>query len=172
MNADTRDDLHQYLSFTLGGQTFGIAIGLVREINQVPEITPVPNAPHCVVGVINLRAKVIPVVDLRLKFKLQPRPFNRDTCVIIVEAEQGLVAVVVDTVASVIVLKNDQIDAPSALVQGAANKLILGLARVGEGLVIILDIKKSLDQEQIHLLADFAQALSTIDTGSEPGKSA
>jgi len=145
----------QFLTFTLNQQIFGISIDVVREINQLPEITPVPNAPHCVAGVINMRDKVVPVVDLRRKFNLPLRDYSRDTCVIVVDGHQGQVAIIVDTVASVLPLRQEQIEAAPPLVQNKASEaIILGLAKAGQQVLVLLNIGLLIDQESIHEVTD------------------
>ncbi len=139
-----------YLTFTLNQQTFGMSIEAVREINQLPEITPVPNTPVCVAGVINLRGKVVPVVDLRRKFNLHQKGFSRDTCVIIVEGHQGQVAAIVDSVASVVNFTRENIEIPPTLIQDASSDAILGLGKAGQEVVILLDIARAVDTDQIH----------------------
>lgn len=145
----------QYLTFTLNEQLFGIPIEVVREINQLPEITPIPQAPAAVAGVINLRDKVIPVVDLRRKFNLPARDYTRETCVIVVDGRQGQVAAIVDTVASVLPLGRDQIEAPPSLVQNtASNATILGLARSAQQVIVLLNMTLLVDQDFIHEVTD------------------
>lgn len=144
-----------YLTFTLNQQMFGIPIEAVREINQLPEITPVPNTPDCVAGVINLRDRVVPVVDLRRKFNLPTQNYTRATCVIVVDGRQGLVAAIVDTVASVLALRQQQIEAPPLLVQNASSiPVILGLAKASSQVVVLLNIALVVDQESIHEIMD------------------
>jgi purine-binding chemotaxis protein CheW len=145
----------QYLTFTLNQQLFGIPIEVVREINQLPEITPVPQAPKAVAGVINLRDKVIPVVDLRRKFNLPLRDYSRETCVIVVDGRQGQVAAIVDTVASVLPLGPHQIEAVPSLVQNASSAaMILGLARSGQQVIVLLNMSHVVDQDFIHEITD------------------
>ncbi len=155
MNKDFLSREGQYLTFTLNQQLFGIPIDVVREINQLPEITPVPHAPEAVAGVINLRDKVIPVVDLRRKFNLPVRDYTRETCVIVVDGRQGQVAAIVDTVASVLPLSRDHIEAPPSLVQNAnSNPTILGLARTGQQVIVLLNMTLVVDQDFIHEVTD------------------
>ncbi|HYX38176.1 MAG TPA: chemotaxis protein CheW [Oligoflexus sp.] len=147
----------QYLTFTLNRQTFGIAIAVVREINQLPNVTPIPNAPACVAGVINLRDKVLPVIDLRRKFNLPAQDYTRETCVIVVDGQQGQVAIIVDSVASVLPLRRDQIEAAPALVQiGVSATPILGLAKVGDHVMVLLNVACLVDQDTIHEVTDLA----------------
>lgn len=145
----------QYLTFTLNQQLFGIPIEVVREINQLPEITPVPQAPKAVAGVINLRDKVIPVVDLHRKFNLPLREYSRETCVIVVDGLQGQVAAIVDTVASVLPLGAHQIEAVPSLVQNTSSAAtILGLARSGHQVIVLLNMSLVVDRDFIHEFTD------------------
>lgn len=147
----------QYLTFTLQDQMFGIPIEVVREIVQLPEITPVPHTPACVAGVINLRDKVIPVVDLRKKFSFKSESWSRETCVIVVDGRQGPVAAIVDTVASVLPLSQSQLEAPPSLVQNdGAAPVILGLAKSGQKVLVLLNMALAVDQDMIHQIMDLA----------------
>lgn len=154
MNKDRKPQEGQYLTFTLNQQLFGIPIQVVREINQLPEITPVPQAPEAVAGVINLRDKMIPVVDLRRKFDLPVRDYSRETCVIVVDGKQGQVAAIVDTVASVVPLSEAQIEAPPSLVQQSETSPILGLARAGQQVLVLLNMAILVDQDFIDEVTD------------------
>jgi purine-binding chemotaxis protein CheW len=154
MNKDRKPHEGQYLTFTLNQQLFGIPIQVVREINQLPEITPVPQAPEAVAGVINLRDKMIPVVDLRRKFDLPAKDYNRETCVIVVDGKQGQVAAIVDTVASVLPLSQTQIEAPPSLVQQSETSPILGLARAGQQVIVLLNMAVLVDQDFIDEVTD------------------
>jgi purine-binding chemotaxis protein CheW len=154
MNNDRKPQEGQYLTFTLNQQLFGIPIHVVREINQLPEITPVPQAPEAVAGVINLRDKMIPVVDLRRKFDLPVQDYSRETCVIVVDGKKGQVAAIVDTVASVLPLSQDQIEAPPTLVQQSETSPILGLARAGQQVIVLLNMAILVDQDFIDEVTD------------------
>jgi purine-binding chemotaxis protein CheW len=154
MNKDRKPHEGQYLTFTLNQQLFGIPIQVVREINQLPEITPVPQAPEAVAGVINLRDKMIPVVDLRRKFDLPAKDYSRETCVIVVDGKQGQVAAIVDTVASVLPLSQAQIEAPPSLVQQSETSPILGLARTGQQVIVLLNMAVLVDQDFIDEVTD------------------
>ncbi|HET9239726.1 MAG TPA: chemotaxis protein CheW [Oligoflexus sp.] len=154
MNKDRAPHEGQYLTFTLNQQLFGIPIQVVREINQLPEITPVPQAPEAVAGVINLRDKMIPVVDLRRKFDLPVQAYSRETCVIVVDGKQGQVAAIVDSVASVLPLSQAQIEAPPSLVQQSQSSPILGLARAGQQVIVLLNMAVLVDQDFIDEVTD------------------
>ncbi|OFZ22319.1 MAG: response regulator [Bdellovibrionales bacterium GWB1_55_8] len=129
----------QYLTFMLNGQTYGVPIGAVREINRVSEITPVPQTPAYVSGVMNLRGKVIPVVNLRRKFSLEEQSYTKDTCIIVVESERQ-VGVIVDSVKAVMDFGSKQIEARPPLGNDAELAFVLGIGKVEEQVVILLDI--------------------------------
>src|SRR4051812_5909453 len=109
MNADAKPG--QYLTFMLNTQAYGVPIGSVREINRVVEITVVPQTPFFVAGVMNLRGRVIPVVDLRLRFNFPATPHTRHTCIIVVEGTQGQFGAIVDSVIGVVDFADNQIEA-------------------------------------------------------------
>lgn len=138
----------QYLTFYLKSQLFGVPIGAVREINRLSEITPVPQTPSFVAGVINLRGKVIPVVDLRLKFSMDIGPHTRQTCIIVIEADIGQVGMIVDSVSGVIDLADNQIEPRPTM--GDEDKLafVLGLGKIDNTVIILVDIIKALGRDE------------------------
>lgn len=157
MNKEGQPREGQYLTFTLNQQLFGIPIEVVREINQLPEITPVPQAPSSVAGVINLRDKVIPALDLRRKFNLPRHDYTRETCVIVVDGRHGPVAAIVDTVASVLALSGSHMEQTPALVQSSTgSSAILGMARSGQAVIILLNMNLLVDQDFIHEISDLS----------------
>jgi purine-binding chemotaxis protein CheW len=139
----------QYLTFTLNKQLYGVSIGVVREINRMSEITKVPQTPDFVSGVLNLRGRVIPVVDLRKKFDIYVSAYTKGTCVVIIEAEYGQVGMVVDTVSGVIDLKDQQIDQRPVLGDEKKVGYVKGLGRLENGVVILIDIVAALSKEEI-----------------------
>jgi purine-binding chemotaxis protein CheW len=157
----------KYLTFKLGKEEFGLAILKVREINGLMEITAVPRMPTYMKGVINLRGKVVPVVDLRLKFDLPETQYTEQTCIILVNVGHE-VGLIVDTVSEVLEIPGEQIDPPPAL-NGAANaSFILGMGKVGGDVKILLDADKILNTHELSevsaLLAPGAE--TTLEAGS------
>ncbi|MFN3535421.1 MAG: chemotaxis protein CheW [Desulfatiglandales bacterium] len=142
----------KYLTFELAGEQYGIGILKIREIIGMMPITPVPKTPSFVKGVINLRGKVIPVVDLRLKFGMEPAEYSERTCIIVVEVrgETGLVTmgIVVDSVSEVLNIKEDQIADTPSFGTDVDTDYILGIAKTGDGVKILLDIDKILSAEE------------------------
>ncbi|MEK6578331.1 MAG: chemotaxis protein CheW [Bdellovibrionota bacterium] len=135
----------QYLTFVLKGRAYGLPIFTVREINQVTDITPVPQTPDFVIGVINLRGKVIPVVDLRLKFGLDFTPYNRETCIIVIEGENGQIGMIVDQVSEVVEFVQERIE-PSPVLGDELN-FITGMGKLEDRVIILVDIVKALSTD-------------------------
>lgn len=144
----------KYLTFTLAGEEYGISILKVKEIIGLLAITMVPQTPDYVKGVINLRGKVIPVVDLRLKFGIPPMDYTERTCIIVVEiradAASILIGIVVDAVSEVLNIKAGDIEETPNFGSRLQTDYILGLAKVGESIKILLDIDRVLRAEEIE----------------------
>lgn len=138
----------KYLTFELNAETYGVEILKVKEIIGIMEITPVPHAPGCVKGVINLRGKIIPVVDLRVQFGFPPLEFTERTCIIVVDLEANglrtLVGAVVDAVAEVSQIPSTDIEPSPEMGETAETNFIRGLAKVRDKVVILLGIEKVL----------------------------
>src|SRR3989338_8702379 len=100
----------QYLTFVLKSQSYGVPIGAIREINRLTDITEVPQTPNFVAGVMNLRGKVVPVVDLRLKFEMEAATPTKQTCIIVIDGESEQVGIIVDSVTGVIDLSPEHIE--------------------------------------------------------------
>lgn len=143
------DRAGKYLSFILGDEEYGIEILTVREIMGIMEITIVPHVPHFVKGVINLRGSVIPVVDLRLKFSMPERGYDKETCIIVVNLHKRLMGIIVDTVSEVLNIDENEIDDSPNFGSSVETDFILGMGKVKEKVVILLDIDKVLTSEQI-----------------------
>ncbi|MCB0416432.1 MAG: purine-binding chemotaxis protein CheW [Bdellovibrionales bacterium] len=134
-------EIRQYLGFSLNGQRYGLPIGSVKEISTVAEVTTVPRVPKFVLGVMNLRGKIIPVIDLRVRFEVEVTPFTRDTCIVIVEGIQGEVGLVVDKVEEVLNFVETQVKAPPAMGSEAFMKYVNGIARFNDELVMLVDVQ-------------------------------
>lgn len=142
----------KYLTFQLGKEEFAIRVLQVREIMGIQDITAVPQTPSHMRGVINLRGKVVPVVDLRLKFGLPELEYTQRTCIIVVQVEAGeqpmLMGVVVDGVADVMNLSAGEIEDTPDFGQGAASDYLLGMAKVKGKVKILLDIDQVLSTQE------------------------
>lgn len=146
----------KYLTFTLDQEEYGIGILKVKEIIGMIPITPVPRTPEFVKGVINLRGKVLPVVDLRLKFTMGEIPYTDRTCIIVVEIdtqdETVLIGIVVDAVSEVLSIGAEAIEPPPAFGTKLSTDYILGMAKTETGVKILLNIDQVLNQADISMM--------------------
>jgi len=151
----------KYLTFTLDKEEYGIGILKVKEIIGMMDITSVPRTPEFIKGVINLRGKVIPIIDLRLKFEMGEIPYNDRTCIIVVEidSEKGtiLIGIVVDAVSEVLNIQESEIEETPAFGTQLNTDYILGMAKTEGGVKILLNIDKVLSIEEITGLEKVAQ---------------
>jgi purine-binding chemotaxis protein CheW len=149
----TDDWAGKYLTFHLGQEEFGMRVLKVREIMGIQDITAVPHTPAYVKGVINLRGKVIPVIDLRLKFGLPDMDYNQRTCIIVVQiqAESGLtlMGIIVDGVSEVLNLTGSEIEGTPDFGAGFGTSYILGMAKVKGKVKILLDIDRVLTNQEV-----------------------
>lgn len=132
----------QYVVFRLDGQLYGADITVVREVSYLSTITRLPNTPAFVEGVIDLRGEVMPVIDTRKRLGLLTREPDNETRVMILDVSAMTTALVVDGVDQVLTLNDDQISPPSSRVMVAGQDYVIGVARSGEKLVIIMDLAK------------------------------
>ncbi len=146
----------KYLTFSLAGEEYGIGILKIKEIIGMMPVTPVPRTPSYVKGVINLRGKVIPVVDLRLKFGMEEAGYTERTCIIVVEIKsQGtaiLIGIVVDSVSEVLNIKGGDIEETPTFGARLDTDYILGMAKMNGGVKILLDIDMVLSDKDIASL--------------------
>jgi len=146
----------KYLTFCLAGEEYGIGILKVKEINGVMAITTVPQTPSYVKGVINLRGKVIPIVDLRAKFGMEAADFTEKSCIIVVEIESDLrqvtIGILVDAVSEVLNIRGEEIEDAPHFGSRLKTDFILGMAKAGEKVKILLDIDRVLGAEEVALL--------------------
>jgi len=150
----TDDRAGKYLVFQLAKEEFGIRVLKVREIMGIQDITAVPQTPGYVKGVINLRGKVIPVVDLRLKFGLPEIEYTQRTCIIVVQVEADshnmLMGIVVDGVAEVLNLVPGDIEDTPDFGRGVVTPYLLGMAKIKGNVKILLDIDQVLTSQELH----------------------
>lgn len=146
----------KYLTFTLADETYGVGILKVKEIIGMMPVTSVPRTPEFVKGVINLRGKVIPIIDLRLKFSMEAIDYTDRTCIVVVEIDSDdnmvLIGIVVDAVSEVLNIKEEEIEETPAFGTKMNTAYILGMAKTDGGVKILLDIDKVLSHEEIQML--------------------
>jgi purine-binding chemotaxis protein CheW len=138
----------QLVVFQLGAELYGVDIARVHEIIRLQSITRVPRAPSFVEGVINLRGKVIPVVDLRRRFGLPTTEHTRATRTVVVEIGDQVVGIIVDSVSEVLRVSTSTIEPPSPVVAGIDSEYLHGIAKLPERLVILLDLDRVLAREE------------------------
>jgi purine-binding chemotaxis protein CheW len=144
----TSGEERQLVVFQLGAELYGVDIARVHEIIRLQTITRVPRAPSFVEGVINLRGKVIPVVDLRRRFGLPLADHTRATRTVVVEIGDQVVGIIVDSVSEVLRVSTATIEPPSPVVAGIDSEYLQGIAKLPERLVILLDLDRVLAREE------------------------
>jgi len=146
----------KYLTFILAEEEYGIGILKVKEIIGMMPITTVPRTPEFVKGVINLRGKVIPIIDLRLKFNMDAIPYSDRTCIIVVEIDSDattvLIGIVVDAVSEVLNIREDEIEDTPKFGTKLNTEYILGMAKIQKGVKILLNIDQVLSAGEISTL--------------------
>lgn len=144
----------KYLTFVLSSEEYGLEILKVREILGMMEITAVPQTPSFVKGVINLRGKVIPVIDLRIKFGMPEVEYTPSTCVIVVEVGGVQMGIIVDTVQEVLDIVEENIEDAPRFGSQVNTDFILGMGKTGERVSILLDIEKVLTSQELVVVAE------------------
>lgn len=149
----------KYLTFSLQKEEYGIGILKVKEIIGMMPITSVPRTPGFVKGVINLRGKVIPVIDLRSKFGMESISYTERTCIIVVEIDNEditvLIGIVVDSVSEVLNIRAEEIEDAPAFGTHLNTEYIMGMAKMDGGVKILLNIDRVLSIEEVHGLQNF-----------------
>ena len=147
----------KFLTFILGSEVYGIEILKVREIIKLMDITTVPQTPDYMKGVINLRGKVIPIVDLRSKFSMPEVEHTQETCIIVAEVNTTSIGIIVDSVSEVSNINSDEIEEAPQLGQGIDTNFILGLGKTKERIIILLDIELVLSSEDLEIVEQIAK---------------
>src|SRR5262249_38779919 len=138
----------QVVGFRIGNETYGVRIGAVREIVRVPEITAVPSAPDLIEGVINLRGKIIPVMDLRKRFGQTEIISDKKNRILVVELENKLVGFIVNAASEVLKIPPSEIEAPGSVFTEGESNYVTGVGKMRGRLIILLDITKLLQRPE------------------------
>ena len=146
------DELLQLVTFSIGEEEFGVDILKVQEIIRTMEITKVPRAQDFVEGVINLRGKVIPIIDLRRRFGLDSKAHDKHTRIIVIEINNMIVGFVVDSVSEVLRIPAGTVEPPPPVVAGLESEYISGVGKLQDRLLILLDLDKLLSSEDLENL--------------------
>jgi purine-binding chemotaxis protein CheW len=150
MEEDTQKD--RFLTFSLDKESYGIEIKYVTEIIGIQAITEIPELPEHIKGIINLRGKIIPVMDVRLRFKKEPREYNDRTCVIVVDIKEISIGLIVDSVSEVITIPEQDVVEPPQMNKGFNNRYIKMIGKVGNDVKLLLDCEKLLTEDELENL--------------------
>ncbi|MCI8356756.1 MAG: purine-binding chemotaxis protein CheW [Lachnospiraceae bacterium] len=154
-NAGERDTQKgKYMTFKSGNEYFGLEIQYVNEIIQLQAITAIPETEDYIKGLINLRGKVIPVVDVRLRFKQEPFEYNDRTCIIVINIKSMMVGLIVEKIAEVVEIKEDNILPPPSVgrTDKVQNKYVYGIGKVGDTVKLLLDPDKLLNDQDLTVV--------------------
>jgi len=158
VNTENYAEMLQLVSFKIGSEEFGVDILKVQEINRLVQITQVPNAPSFIEGVMNLRGKVVPIVNLRKRFGLSLKEYDKNTRIIVVDLNGKTVGFIVDSVSEVLRVSKNVVEPPPELVSGIDSEYITGIAKLEDRLLILLDLEKILTVEEKQTLKESFQA--------------
>lgn len=152
MEEDTQKG--RFLTFLLGQESYGIEIKFVTEIIGIQAITEIPELPEYVKGIINLRGKIIPVMDVRLRFHKEAREYNDRTCVIVVDIRDLSIGLIVDSVSEVLSIPETGIVEPPRINKGFNNRYIKNIGKVGNEVKLLLDCEKLLSEDELENLGE------------------
>jgi purine-binding chemotaxis protein CheW len=158
MSNENSSSEQQLVVFDLSGEAYGISIESVREIIRLQEITQVPRTPEFVEGVINLRGKVIPVVELRKRFGLETKERDQDNRIVNVDIGGQEIGMVVDAVTEVLRISSNEVEPPSSVITTADSGYLRGIAKLDDRLIILLDLEQVLSTEEQAELGEVAMA--------------
>lgn len=150
------DELLQLVSFTIGDEEFGVDILKVQEINRMVEVTRIPNSPPYIEGVINLRGKVIPIVDLRTRFSIPKKEWEKSTRIIVIELEGKIVGFIVDAVREVLRIPQSITEPPPHMIAGIDAEYITAIGKLKDRMILLLDLECILGQGAWKQLQDVA----------------
>lgn len=147
---------HQLVVFELGNEHYGVDISAVEAIIKMQPITVVPHTPHFVEGVTNLRGSVLPVIDLRKRFGLSSEVISKSSRIVVIVLGKTKIGMIVDAVSEVMRVQDDAIEPPPSMVTTVDTTFIIGIAKIGDKLVILLDLSKVLSLQEAQELAPLA----------------
>jgi len=147
-----KDEILQLVTFSVGNEEFGVEILKVQEINKMMSVTKIPNAPSFVEGVINLRGKVIPIINLRTKLQLPPKENDKNTRIVVMEIVGRTVGFIVDSVSEVLRIPRGITEPPPPMVGSVSSEYIIAVGKLEDRLLILLDVEKILSGEERSVL--------------------
>lgn len=161
-------ELH-IVGFQVGRETYGVPITSLHEIVRVPEITAVPDAPDYLEGVINLRGKIVSVMDLRKRFGEKNSSVKRHNRILVVEHAGRLAGLIVDSASEVLKIPADAVEAPPAVFQDGGLNCVTGLGKVGGRLVVLLDMSKLLAPESLRVKSETGEKKGSMAAAAAKG---
>lgn len=147
----------KFITFTLGEEEYAIEIKYVNEIVGLQKITQLPDMADFIKGIINLRGKVYPIIDVRKRFKLQEIAYDERSCIIIVMIDDAMVGLIVDAVSEVLDIDDSQIDPAPKSTKSGKSKFIKGIGKVGEKVIIILDLTRMFSDDELAEVCDISK---------------
>lgn len=153
-NTKQHDGVGEYLTFLLGTEEYGLDILMVQEIRGYDVVTQIANTPDFIKGVINLRGKIVPIVDLRIKFHLGKVNYDEFTVVIVLNLNERIVGIVVDGVSDVMTLSEEQLREMPSVITSIDTRYIVGLATVDSKMLILVDIEQLMSSKEMALFDD------------------
>ncbi len=144
----------RFLTFAIGQEIFGLEIKYVTEIVGMQPITPLPETPEYVKGIINLRGKIIPVIDVRLKFKKESKEYTDRTCIIVIEIGDTTVGLIVDAVSEVLAINGEAIAPPPDQKTGVQNRYIAGIGKVENEVKLLLSCEKLFKDDEMQIIKE------------------
>ena len=149
------EDAKQYMTFKSGSEYYGIELKYVNEIMGIQPITAIPEVEEYIRGLINLRGKIVPVIDVRIRFKQEPFEYNDRTCIIIVDVKHTVIGLIVETIDDVVTIKDKDIEAPPSLTTTKdKDKYVYGFGKVGDEVKLLLNPEKLIRDEDMSALDD------------------
>lgn len=150
---------NKYVTFKSGNEYFGLRIQCVNEIIVYQEITQVPESEEYIKGLINLRGKIIPVIDVRIRFKQEPMPYTDRTCIIVISVKDMVVGLIVEKIAEVVEITEDNIiDSPTLGNEDKSqNRYVYGIGKVGDNVKLLLDPEKLIKDDDWSVLEQIAE---------------
>jgi purine-binding chemotaxis protein CheW len=161
----------QIVGLRIGRETFGLPISMVREVVRVPEITAVPNAPDHIEGVINLRGRIIPVLDLRKRFGEKDLEPNKKNRVVVVELESRAIGLIVNSASEVLRIPPSDIEPPHNIFQEGELNFITGVGKLKGRLIMMLDLNRILQSGELRRIEEVTKSLSAIPEAVTVGDS-
>ena len=150
-------DLH-LVGFRIGRETFGVPIEMVHEIVRVPEITAVPDSPEYIEGVINLRGKIVSIVDLRKRFGEKQVARTKKNRILVVEVDAKMVGLIVDAASEVLKMSHTHVEAPPNVFEEGELNYVTGVGKLNDRLIILIDLNKILQKGELRRLGEMADA--------------